>query len=211
MHDQATQRLDGVRPILTVKRGLSLITGAAAGTIILGGCSDAQTGHAVPNTGDGATSQTSAPAPSTGTSTDTTLAAIKPCDLLTSQEAAQFKAQGPGQVGDTQASGSTSACGWHGRSASDASVSFGIDIRASQGVDELQANGGTISDGKVNSRTARELQTVNAGCIVALAVTPDSRVDVSAVVVGDDNSTQSCQIASNIANIVEPKLPPEAS
>jgi hypothetical protein len=136
---------------------------------------------------------------------------MKPCDLLTSQEAAQFDAQGPGQVGDTQASGSTSACGWHGRSADDASVSFGIDIRATQGVDALRANGGTITDGKVGSRTARQLQTVNAGCILALAVTPSSRVDVSVVVVGDDNSTQSCQIAGNIAAIVESKLPPEAN
>jgi hypothetical protein len=193
----------------TVKKHLPLVAAAAAGAIILVGCSDAQTGRAVPGTGVGATSQTSAPPSSTGT--DTALAAIKPCDLLTPQEAAQFKAQGPGQVGDTQASGSTSACGWHGRSASDASVSFGIDIRATQGVDELRANGGTITDGKVNSRSARQLQTVNAGCILTLAVTPNSRVDVSVVVVGDDNSTQSCQIASNIANIVEPKLPPEAN
>ncbi|MBB2933409.1 hypothetical protein FHX82_000429 [Amycolatopsis bartoniae] len=77
-------------------------------------------------------------------------------------------------------------------------------------MDELRANGGTITDGKVNSRTARQLQTVNAGCILTLAVTPNSRVDVSVVVAASPNATEACQIASNIATIIEPKLPPEA-
>ncbi|WP_236790084.1 DUF3558 family protein [Amycolatopsis sp. GM8] len=187
-------------------KNTSLFATAALGLALMSGCSSEQPGQPVPSTGGTSISQTSSANASTGQ--DETLAAIKPCDLLTAQEAAQFKAQGPGQVGDTQASGSTSACGWHGRTADDNSVSFGVDIRATQGIDELRANGGTVTDGKVNSHAARQLQTVNGGCILSLRVGPKSRVDISVVA---DNAAQSCQIASDIANIIEPKLPPEAN
>jgi hypothetical protein len=197
--------------MLSAKKGPRvLLFVVAAGTLALTGCTDTQTGGPSPvSTGPSGTSSAAASA-SNQSGADSALAAVQPCGLLTTAEAAQFQAQGPGQVDDTSAAGSTSACGWHGRSASGQSVSFGIDIRAGQGVDEVQANGGQLTDGTVNGRTARQLADGNS-CILALKVGAHSRVDVSVVVVGDTDSTAACQTASSIANIIEPKLPPEAN
>lgn len=198
--------------MLRTSKCLSFVAGVAVSGLLLIGCSDKQDGQPQPDPTTGAAGTSgSAPSSSSSGGTDQTLAAVKPCELLTDQEVSQFQAQGSGAPDDNQAAGSTSSCGWHGHSSDDRSVSFGIDIRAEQGLDELRANGGTISNGKVNSRDARQLQTPAGGCILALGVGPNSRVDISVVVGGAPNATESCQIASSLGNIVEPKLPPEAN
>ncbi|GAA5171163.1 DUF3558 family protein [Amycolatopsis dongchuanensis] len=189
--------------------GAGLLLGIAVTSLVVG-CSSPQPGQAVPGPSSTATASQSASPSSDTAEADSTLAAVQPCTLLTSQDIVQFKGQGPGKAEDTQTSGATSACGWLGRSADDRSVSFGILIRAAQGVDELQPIGGAIRNGTVNSRTARQLASNDGGCTLTLKVGERSRVDISVVVGGQVDPTEACQIASNIANIIEPKLPPEA-
>lgn len=184
------------------------LVGVALG---LAACTTQQTGNPITT---GETSPTnSAPATSAGAANG--IANLDACELLTTEDAAQFQAQGPGQEEDTRTSGATSSCGWHGRSSTDRSVSFGVLVRASQGIDELQnqaqASGGTVTAGSLNGRDARQAKLASGGCILALKVGADSRVDMSVVIGGVTDPTESCQIASDIANIVEPKLPPEAN
>lgn len=165
-------------------------------------------------TGENGSSASSSPA-TAGSSANSGVAGLNACDLLTSEEVVQFNAQGPGDEQDTKTSGATSACGWLGRSSTDRSVSFGVLVRASQGIDELQtqaqASGGTVTTGSLNGREARQASLASGGCILALKVGEHSRVDMSVVIGGVTDSTEACQVASKLGNIVEPKLPPEAN
>lgn len=184
----------------------------AAAVLGLAACTSQTAGNANPT---GANGPSNTPAPATTGSSADGLAGLNACDLLTSAEAAQFKAQGPGKVQDTQTSGASSACGWTGRSADDRSVSFGVLVRGSQSIDDLQtqaqSSGGTVSSGTLNGRDARQAKLASGGCILALKVGPDSRVDLSVVIGGVTDPTEACDIASRLGNVVEPKLPPEAN
>ncbi|TNC27494.1 DUF3558 domain-containing protein [Amycolatopsis alkalitolerans] len=174
---------------------------------VLAGCANEQPGNPSPVGGQSAsaTVPTSA-AGSTGQ--DPGLASIKACSLLTDHEAATFKAQGAGQNQDTSASGATSVCRWTGRSASGASTNLSIAVRAAQGIESVNAEGGQLTEGKVNGRPAKQLVDSSGGyCMTSLAVTPGSRVDLGYVIVGASDATEACQTDNQIADIVEPKLP----
>jgi hypothetical protein len=184
-----------------------------AAVLSLAACT-AQTTGSPSGTAENSGSASSAPA-TTGSSANSGVAGLNACDLLTAEEVVQFKAQGPGKAQDTQTSGATSACGWLGRSSTDRSVSFAVLVRGSQGIDELQSqaqtSGGTVTNGSLNGREARQASLASGGCILALKVGKDSRVDLSVVIGGVTDPTEACQIASKLGNIVEPKLPPEAN
>lgn len=130
------------------------------------------------------------------------------CDLLTDQEATQFKADGPGSPDSSGTTGATSACQRSGRSANDSSTSFTVSVRAQQGLSDINASGGTLTTGSLNGRPAAQfVSNIGAKCLVALGVTKTSRVDITFVIGAGTEPTEACQTASNIANIVEPKLP----
>lgn len=191
-------------------RGALVLAAAAVGVGALAGCTASTEGTPTssgsqPPSGSGGPAATGA---SGSPATDATLASVDPCSLMTTAEAAQVGGQGPGQVDSTAAAGSTSACGWHGRTSDDYAVSFGLDIRASQGIDELRANGGQITDGKVGARTARRLVN-GTDCLVTLKVGPKSRVDVTVSIVGVTDSNAPCDVAGKVAGFVNPRLPPE--
>jgi Protein of unknown function (DUF3558) len=190
--------------------GLSLL---AVATLSLFSCSAEKTGGPLPANGaeTNATSQSTSAGPASSGNqggSSAKLAEIKACDLLTSQEAAVFKAQGEGQDGDTAASGATSNCKWVGRAASGASTNLSISVRATQGIDSVQSGGRQLISGKLNGRPSTKLVD-NSGsyCMFSLAVSSNSRVDLGYVVVGASDATEACNVDEEVANIVEPKLP----
>jgi hypothetical protein len=192
-----------------IHRGALALISVVVGAGMLAGCTSSTQGAPTPSgsqqsSGSQGPTATGSSGASSSPAADATLAAVDPCSLLTTAEATQFGAQGPGEPADTRVAGSTSACKWHGRTASDDAITFGLDIRASQGIDELRANGGTITDGKVGNRSARSLPNGNMGCIVTLKVGAKSRVDVTTSTLDDP-----CGVAGKVAGFVEPRLPPE--
>lgn len=196
--------------MVAIRRGALVLFCLVASVGALAGCTTATEGAPTSSSPQEPSSAESSSTSSTSGSpaADSALAAVDPCSLVTAPEAAQVGGQGPGEVRDASVVGATSECRWHGRTPEDYSLTFGIDIRASQGVDELQANGGQITNGKVGTRTARRLGN-GTSCIVTLKVGPKSRVDVTAVVSGVTEPTEPCQIASKVGGFVDPRLPPE--
>jgi uncharacterized protein DUF3558 len=167
------------------------------------GCSTTQTGSPAPVAG---ASSTTPPAASSANANP--LEAVQACKLLTNQEAAQFKPEGPGQQASTAASGAASDCEWMGRSSNDSSMAFGVLVRPTQGLNDINRNGGTLTEGDVNGRPADKFASnIGGKCLIALAVTPTARVDVSVVIGAGTNSVEPCQVASQIASFAEPRLP----
>ena len=124
---------------------------------------------------------------------------LDPCRLLTSAEVGQFGAA----TGEATVLADTPACQWifpDGRV-----VDVGLDDR--NGVGALVVGAGKLTMTVVGQHDARQVAE-NAGpgvCVVSLAVTPSSRVDVVAVVVMD--TAAACGIANQVAKFVEPRLP----
>ncbi|HVW39769.1 MAG TPA: DUF3558 domain-containing protein [Amycolatopsis sp.] len=191
--------------LTTIRRG-GLLTGALA-VLVLAGCSTPEAGNPTVATGANSSSPTAAPS-SAQSGGSNELASVEACSLFTDQEAAKFKIEGPGKADNEPASGATSTCGWTGRSANDSSTSFGVLVRATQGLADVNKANGTATDGNVNGRPAVQFTSnVGAKCLIALGVTAQSRVDISYVIGAGQDSTEACQSASDIASVVEPRLP----
>lgn len=189
----------------TNRKSLALTPMIAAATLALVGCSAESTGQptsAAPDSSGGVSSS------SPGQAGASQLSAMKACDLLTNQELAVMQVQGNGRDQDTAASGATSGCHWSGTAANGAATTLGVSVRAAQGVDSVNANGGQVTHGTVNSRPAVQVvENPSATCMISLAVSPSARVDLTFVVVGASDATEACETDNKIANIVEPKLP----
>lgn len=191
----------------TTCRG-ALYTAILFSMIGLAGCSSPTTGTPAPVSSAG-NSGSAAPATS-GSSAANALDSLDACSLLTDQEAAQFKPNGSGQQDTTGAasSGAKSDCEWIGRSSDDGSMAFGILVRPTQGIDSVNTAGGQYTKGNVAGRPAGRLaSTTDGSCLIALAVSSSSRVDVSTLVGVAPNSNEACQVADTIAGYVSPRLP----
>ncbi|SFJ91714.1 DUF3558 family protein [Amycolatopsis sacchari] len=169
----------------------------AAVAVLLAGCSSEEPGRALP--------ATSAPGSSSPVAQNA-LGSFNPCEALTKQDLDRYRVQGPGRTDDPP-SGAAAWCRWTGRASDSASMVFGLTVRPQQGLADLTRTVGQLSDGTVNGRPARRLAgETGSSCTVALAVSAGSRVDVSAV--GTTEVAEACTVASDLANIIEPKLPP---
>lgn len=88
---------------------------------------------------------------------------------------------------------------------------FSIDVavRDRQGIKDATDVGGGLQKGKMGSgRPAVQIPfpaDQGGDCILALAVGETSRVDITASAVGDAKTA--CDIVSQVADIVDPKLP----
>lgn len=192
--------------IMTIRR-YGLVPGAVLAVLCLAACSAQESGNPTPAAGASSTAaNTTANSSQSGGSS--ALTSVKACSLVSDQEVARFKIQGPGRADAEPAAGATSTCSWIGRSANDSSTSFGVLVRAKQGLADVNTAGGTATNGKVNGRPAVQFASnIGAKCTVALGVTAKSRVDISYVIGAGSDPTEACQSASDIATIVEPKLP----
>lgn len=185
---------------------VSVITISSLG--LIGGCSSSRTGS--PSPVEVSTSSASATANSgtTQSAQDNPLSSVNACDLLTDRDTGPFKTQGQGHEDTSGSSGAASDCQWVGRSANDSSTAFGVLVRPTQGIDDINTSGGKLTRGDVNSRPAAQFASnIGAKCLIALAVTPTSRVDISYVIGAGTDSVEACQTADQIAGIVEPRLP----
>jgi hypothetical protein len=146
---------------------------------------------------------TSANTPSS-TASGSGLAAMQPCDLLSSTELSQ---NGLTSNGPSTGSGARS-CRWDNNAYDNGlGYTIGADIRDSQGLKDINTVGYTLSDDPIGHHQAKQAQQINGdGCFVSISVTTTSRVDVPAST-GAADVNQSCVLANQYAKLIEPKLP----
>ncbi|MCP2179250.1 DUF3558 family protein [Prauserella alba] len=141
-------------------------------------------------------------APSSPSSADS-LAGIDPCSLLKANELSKygnFPQGSPGNVGVGK------QCDFQKtrEGAADSTLVVSVNVRADQGLDDAQDMGQGVeraeNDGREYARIPSE-----GSCTIAIGVSESSRVDVYA---GTTAGTQkSCEIADEVAAMVEQKLP----
>src|SRR6266568_3554795 len=138
---------------------------------------------------------TSANTPSSTTS-GSGLAAVQPCELLSSAEVSQ---NGLTSTGPTAGSGARS-CGWDNNAYDNGlGYTIGADIHDNQGIKDINTGGYSVSDDPIGHHQAKELRTTNGDlCSVVLGVTDTSRVDVSANT-GTADINQACVLANQYA------------
>lgn len=178
---------------------VALVALFAVGTLGLSACSE-EPGVAEPSpTAPGDTTATSVPAEAPTTQLDA-------CSLLSSAELKEIGNFKDGEVLDT---GGARGCSWNMSESIKFKYRFSIDVavRDRQGIKDANDAGGGIQKGKMGSgRKAVLIPTTRlGGCILALAVGETSRVDIAAN--GVEDSKKACDIASQVADIVDPKLP----
>lgn len=88
--------------------------------------------------------------------------------------------------------------------ASDPSFTIGVLVRPMQAYNTVTAHGGTLTAGNVNGRKAMLAPQPGSGCILALHLDQQSRVDVISTA---DSAKLACGYAEKFAKIVEPRLP----
>jgi hypothetical protein len=162
----------------------------------LAACTNSTSGNAV-------TSSTSANTPSS-TASASGLAAMQPCDLLTSTELSQ---NGLTSNGSSTGSGARS-CRWDNIAYDNGlGYTIGADVRDSQGLNDFNTDGYSLKDDPIGRHQAKQAQQTNGdGCIVTIGVTTTSRLDVTANT-GAADINQSCVLANQYAKLIEPKLP----
>jgi hypothetical protein len=194
-----------------VNRRLAVLPLFAAAVFGLAACNNTTTGTgtAAPTGGGGA--PTSSDGGSSASSTDggssggsDSLAAVQPCSLVSSSALTQYQLSpsGTGNAGDARSCTYSRPVDINGNNG--ASVS--IDVRDHQGLKDIVQTGYTMSDDKIGNHQGRQGQlNAGGGCFVAIGVDNSTRVDVQ-VSAGSD-ATQACQLANNLAKVVEPQLP----
>lgn len=179
---------------------LVVLVGIAAGLLALAGCSTGGSPFPAATTTAGQSTGGDQGSTSASSSNGTSLEGKNPCSLLTSSEASGLGLPSSGQSSQI---GTAPACEWQ---ASDFGVTIGI--RTNEGLDQYSGDGqGTVTSITVNNRAAKqEAYTDGSGsCYIVLAVSATSRVDISTTANGGGAS---CTQARQVAQAVEPKLPP---
>jgi hypothetical protein len=160
------------------------------------------------------------PTPGTGTPASTTeapissgsspssaasdgLAAIQPCDLISSAQASQNNLQ---PEGPSNAAGARS-CNWSNASADNGlGYALEVDLRDTQGLADVNTDGLTISDDPIGHHQAKQAERTSDGdCLVIIGVTSKSRVDVT-LSTSASNLTEACSLANQYARLIEPEL-----
>ncbi|NIJ14587.1 hypothetical protein FHU38_004988 [Saccharomonospora amisosensis] len=173
----------------------------------LAGCSDAESGLASPedsrpsaHTSVGSSVPTSDSSGSTSRGIDS----VDPCSLLTDSEVAAF---GKYQEPNARQVGTARGCDWNPvrENAQQKLPLISFSVRDNVGVDGVVDLGTGLQRGEMDSgRGVVRTTTPDHGCLIAMAVGEDARVDV---VVGAVEPDKACDIASRIAEIIDPKLP----
>jgi hypothetical protein len=188
-----------------VRRTALIVTFAAALAVGLAGCSSETPGNATPTeTADGGSTPSFPDGTPTGEETtapsdgDSGTADLEPCDLLTAEELTALGL--PSEPFEEGELGPARRCQWQ------ASGGNGLDVAVMDdlGIDEVQSEN-TPRPLTIGSHDAAEYDGVLGTCVVAMAVTDSSRVDVLGTAGGDMN--KACDVANQAAKLVEPKLP----
>jgi hypothetical protein len=170
------------------------------------GCSDKATGQPVPQATPGTSSGSGGPfstVPGGTTSSGSTVAPgplkdVSPCSLLSAAEVANLHA---GASKETNVNGSR-GCDFEKGTGFALSVSIWDDL----GLDDVLATGGKKSIADVGGHKAVQAKGGIDACVIAVELTKTSRVD-SIVTTTDGNDQKSCDLALQVAKLVEPRLP----
>jgi hypothetical protein len=131
------------------------------------------------------------------------LSSIQPCGVLDSSQISQ------NGLTDQEASSGSGArsCTWSNDNFDDGNgYALKVDIRDSQGLTDFSTAGYSVTDDPIGGHQGKQAQrTGGPGCIIAIGVSPTSRVDVTAETASDAN--QACMVANQYAKLIEPKLP----
>lgn len=88
-----------------------------------------------------------------------------------------------------------------------ATTSVTIKARPDQGLADVVATTGQLSDTRIGTRNAKLLKgsTTDESCLIAVEVSSKSRIDIA----GSSNNSQadSCDAVTKVATAIEPKLP----
>jgi hypothetical protein len=173
----------------------------AALLVLLAGCSEKTRGN--PSAGDGPTGQTTDEStPDTSESaTRGGIADLQPCAVL---DDADLTALGL-TSGEEKDVGSARVCRYRHDGASLAETfTVSIELFDSLGLADLNAS--DIQQlPKIGSHDAASFVDPSGGCGVSIGVTDKSRVDNAAT--GGSNQQLACQLATQLATVVERKLP----
>lgn len=187
-------------PLDSSSRAARLVLALAVVAVVLVGCS-----HQPPAPGAyAANSATMLRIPSTTSTRNsavTVLETLEPCQLLTAQDVGQFDANAGRR---TVTGASARDCQWL---VTGGGGVFGITLRSRQGLRDLDAGIGTLSDQRVgvhSGKLLREFDGVGT-CAIIVEITESSRVDVSSV--ANTDTEKACRYVSAIAVLIEPRLP----
>ncbi|MEU5264909.1 DUF3558 domain-containing protein [Amycolatopsis sp. NPDC021455] len=177
----------------------------AAGVVLLAGCTTTREGTASPAQTSSA-GGTSAPETTSVAGGAGTKSITDPCSLLQMSDLSSY---GQFDPPDSKKIGTARSCSYQKTiaSASDHTMSIGVNVRDDASVDQVRDTGGGVVDKDINGRRAKEAPDGAAvGCTLGLPVGGTSRVDVEVLL--DTSADQACQIAEAVATkAVEPKLP----
>lgn len=191
-----------------MNRRLAILPLVAMAALGLAACSSTTTGQGTPvttpaqgSTGGAAGSPSSSASSGGGSSA---LAAVQPCDLLSSSTLSQFG------LSRTQSITIPAArpCDWTKPVDINGVNGYSVEIaiRDSQGIKDINTAGNKVTEDNVGSHDGRLIQSDAGGsCIVVIGVSDSSRVDVG-VEAGTDTN-QACSVANQLAKVVEPQLP----
>jgi hypothetical protein len=182
-----------------------LVVISLIGLAMVAACSNGTTGSPSPTGSASATTQTdspSTPATSASAAADP-LARTNPCTLLDPAIASQNQlTHGAPETGPA-----IRFCRWSTPISTDPQYEISIGIYDQYGLDALNPKAFNITDYPVGGHQGRLSKQVGGSvCIVSIAVTKTSRVDVSANV-SNGQIELGCSIAEPTAKAVEQKLP----
>nr|WP_225955325.1 DUF3558 family protein [Kibdelosporangium phytohabitans] len=153
-----------------------------------------------PKLPNGGSSTSKTPGSTSSAPGDNLLKDLDPCSLLGAAETSTF-AVGAGKPEEAEP-GKRTSCLWNSTQTGEYSIQ--VALYETAGLKDVYATGGIKEIPNVGKRKA--VQSIyGTSCAISLAVTETSRVD-AAVASGNDSS-RACQIATQVAQIVEPKLP----
>jgi uncharacterized protein DUF3558 len=190
-----------------VRRSVLLMSALALVLAGTSACSDKTTGSAVPGgstgeqTGSSTTTTSKGSSSSRPTTGGTPLAGKDPCSLLTANAKAELGLSGDGEKSNA---GSARGCKWQRRDVSGDLHIFSVDINEHLGVKDLPASAKQLAD--IDGHKAAQTSGIGGpgSCTVTTGVTDKSRVDSS--VLAGTNTQKSCDLALQVAKLVEPEL-----
>lgn len=170
--------------------------GLAAFGLALAGCSTSGTPQPSPSAVGASQSPSAAES--------TALAQLNPCTLITAQEAATVRLTPLGAK--PVAYGTGRGCQWE----ADANVVgasnnyiLGIDIQPHKGLQDYNTSGEQITPLSFGKHSGQQAFDGAEGCFVTFTITRSSTVNVQV----SADPPKSCQLASQYAQLIEPKLP----
>ncbi|WP_158559819.1 DUF3558 family protein [Prauserella sp. PE36] len=171
--------------------------------VLLTACSSSEPGSAelISDTSANQPQGPGSPSMSNQDADGTTTSSLEPCTLLTKDDISSFATfEDPEET----AMGGARGCDFYPvRTDASDLPSIGVAVRDRQSVDNANDEGLGTSTGELNGRQVTQVPT-RGGCIIAMAVGDRSRVDVT--VTGLDTQV-SCDVAGQVAEIIEPRLP----